>query len=49
MYELRSYQKDLIAKIVNSMKNGHKSIVVQSPPSYWEDSSNGRDCKKNHA
>lgn len=32
MYELRSYQIDLINKIVNSMKNGHKKIVVQSPP-----------------
>lgn len=32
MYELRSYQTDLINKIVNSMKKGHKRIIVQSPP-----------------
>lgn len=32
MYELRSYQNDLINKIVNSMKKGHKKIIVQSPP-----------------
>ncbi|GAA0041628.1 DEAD/DEAH box helicase [Lactobacillus amylovorus subsp. animalium] len=32
MYELRSYQTDLINKVTRSMKTGHKHIVVQSPP-----------------
>lgn len=32
MYELRSYQKDLINKVVDSMKKHHKAIIVQSPP-----------------
>ena len=32
MYELRSYQNDLIKKIINSMKHHHRVIIVQSPP-----------------
>ncbi|MEK3544807.1 DEAD/DEAH box helicase [Lactobacillus crispatus] len=32
MYELRTYQKNLIRKIVSSMKNHHRVIIVQSPP-----------------
>lgn len=32
MYQLRDYQTDLINKIVDSMKHGHKRIIVQSPP-----------------
>lgn len=32
MYKLRSYQKELINKIVISMKQGHRVIIVQSPP-----------------
>lgn len=32
MYDLRSYQKDLIAKVIKSMKSGHRKIIVQSPP-----------------
>ena len=32
MYELRSYQSDLIQRITKSMQNGHHRIIVQSPP-----------------
>lgn len=32
MFDLRPYQKDLITKVVKSMKSGHRKIVVQSPP-----------------
>lgn len=32
MYELRPYQTDLIDKVVNSMKAGHRVVIVQSPP-----------------
>lgn len=32
MYSLRPYQTDLINKIINSMKSGHRKIIVQSPP-----------------
>lgn len=32
MYDLRSYQKDLIAKVIKSMKSGNRKIIVQSPP-----------------
>lgn len=32
MYELRPYQTELIDKIINSMKRGHRVIIVQSPP-----------------
>ena len=32
MYELRSYQSDLIQRITKSMQNGHHHIIVQSPP-----------------
>ena len=32
MYELRTYQKNLIRKIVSSMKNHHRVIIFQSPP-----------------
>ncbi len=32
MYNLRSYQTELIDKIIDSMRHGHKKIVVQSPP-----------------
>lgn len=31
-YALRPYQSELLAKIRQSMKTGHKHIVVQSPP-----------------
>lgn len=44
MYELRPYQTDLINKIVDSIKNHHRVIIVQSPPSYRQDCSNGRNC-----
>lgn len=32
MYKLRSYQNELINKIITSMKCGHRVIIVQSPP-----------------
>nr|DAS87113.1 MAG TPA: Type III restriction enzyme, res subunit [Caudoviricetes sp.] len=32
MYKLRSYQSELINKIVISMKRRHRVIIVQSPP-----------------
>ncbi|MEB3364946.1 DEAD/DEAH box helicase family protein [Lactobacillus sp. R2/2] len=32
MYELRTYQSDLIQCITKSMQNGHHHIIVQSPP-----------------
>lgn len=44
MYELRPYQTDLINKIVNSMKNHHRVIIVQSPPRTGKTVSNGRNC-----
>ena len=48
MYELRPYQTDLINRIVDSMKKHHRVIIVQSPPSHWQDCSNGRNCQKNY-
>lgn len=48
MYELRSYQNDLISKIVDSMKKKHRVIIVQSPPRTGKTVSNGRDCPKNY-
>lgn len=41
MYELRPYQTDLIDKIINSIKNNHRVIVVQSPPRTGKTVSNG--------
>lgn len=41
MYELRPYQNELITKIVNSMKNNHRVIIVQSPPRTGKTVSNG--------
>lgn len=32
MFKLRPYQQDLIDKIIDSMRKGHKKIIVQSPP-----------------
>ncbi|TLQ29703.1 AAA family ATPase, partial [Lentilactobacillus parabuchneri] len=32
MFQLRDYQAEELTKIVNSMKKGHRSIMVQSPP-----------------
>lgn len=32
MFQLRSYQKESIEQIEKSILNGHKSIIVQSPP-----------------
>lgn len=32
MFELRSYQVNLINRIVNSMRKGNRTIIVQSPP-----------------
>lgn len=32
MYELRSYQNDLIQRITKSIQKGHHHIIVQSPP-----------------
>ncbi|WP_373363331.1 DEAD/DEAH box helicase family protein [Lactobacillus helveticus] len=48
MYELRSYQNDLIKKIINSMKHHHRVIIVQSPPRTGKTVSNGRNCQKNN-
>ncbi|WP_297949631.1 hypothetical protein [uncultured Lactobacillus sp.] len=48
MFELRPYQNDLITKIVDSMRNHHRVIVVQSPPSNWQNHSHGRNCQKNN-
>ncbi|WP_297816724.1 DEAD/DEAH box helicase family protein [uncultured Lactobacillus sp.] len=41
MYELRSYQKELIKKIIDSMKKNHRVIIVQSPPRTGKTVSNG--------
>lgn len=32
VFELRDYQKELIMDIKKSMIDGHKKIMVQSPP-----------------
>lgn len=48
MYELRPYQNDLIRKIVDSMKNHHRVIIVQSPPRTGKTVSNGRDSQENY-
>lgn len=41
MYELRSYQKELIKKIIDSIKKNHRVIIVQSPPRTGKTVSNG--------
>ncbi|MEW1745931.1 hypothetical protein [Lactobacillus gasseri] len=41
MYELRPYQTDLINKIIGSMKQHHRVIIVQSPPRTGKTVSNG--------
>ena len=48
MYELRPYQKELINKIIDSMKNHHRVIIVQSPPRTGKTVSNGRDSQENY-
>lgn len=48
MYELRPYQKELINKIVDSMKKRHRVIIVQSPPRTGKTVSNGGNCQKNY-
>ncbi|MCH4004400.1 MAG: hypothetical protein LKE57_05385 [Lactobacillus crispatus] len=48
MYDLRPYQNELINKIVDSMKNHHRVIIVQSPPRTGKTVSNGGNCQKNY-
>jgi len=36
LFELRPYQKETIEKVLISMKRGNRCIIVQQPPSYWE-------------
>ncbi|CDI60792.1 DEAD/DEAH box helicase family protein [Lactobacillus helveticus] len=48
MYKLRPYQKELISKIVDSMKKHHRVIIVQSPPRTGKTVSNGGNCQKNY-
>lgn len=48
IYELRPYQKNLIDKVVDSMRNHHRVIIVQSPPRTGKTVSNGRNCQENN-